>query len=82
MEWQKYKNAFTENICHDLPGPAAQRPELLRATPETLPDIDCAAALDLLDQDPTINQMMAMMVVQVVRRMAARASTWTWSRGR
>ena len=71
MEWQEYKNAFRENICHDLPGPAAQRPELLRATPETPPDIDCAAALDLLDQDPTINQMMAMMVVQVVRRMAA-----------
>ena len=71
MEWQEYKNAFRGNICHDLPSPAAQRPELLRAAPETPPDIDCAAALDLLDQEPTINQMMAMMVVKVVRRMAA-----------
>ena len=70
-KWKEYKDAFKGNICHDLPGPAAQRPELLTATPETPPDIDCAAALDLLDQDPTINQMMAMMVVQVVRRMAA-----------
>ena len=35
------------------------------------PDVDCAAALDLTDQDPTINQMMASLVLQVVRRMAA-----------
>ena len=33
------------------------------------PDVDCAAALDLTDQDPTINQMMASLVLQVVRRM-------------
>ena len=35
------------------------------------PDVDCAAALDLTDQDPTINQMMASLVLQVVRRMVA-----------
>ena len=35
------------------------------------PDLDCAAALDLTDQDPTINQMMASLVLQVVRRMVA-----------
>ena len=29
------------------------------------------ASLDLTDQDPTINQMMASLVLQVVRRMAA-----------
>ena len=33
--------------------------------------MDCAAALDLTDQDPTINQMMASLVLQVVRRMVA-----------
>ena len=37
----------------------------------TPPDVDCAAVLDLTDQDPTINQMMASLVLQVVRRMAA-----------
>ena len=37
----------------------------------TPPDVDCAAALDLTDQDPTINQMMAALVLQVVRRMVA-----------
>ena len=48
-----------------------QRPDLLTAVPTTPPDVDCAAALDLTDQDPTINQMMASLVLQVVRRMAA-----------
>ena len=33
--------------------------------------MDCAAALDLTDQDPTINQMTASLVLQVVRRMVA-----------
>ena len=70
-ESQDYKDAFKEDVCHELPSPAAQRPDLLTAAPEEPPDIDCAAALDLLDQDPTINQMMAMIVMQVVRRMAA-----------
>ena len=37
----------------------------------TPPDVDCAAALDLTDQDPTINQMMASLVLQVVRRIVA-----------
>ena len=36
-------------------------------------DLDCAAALDLTDQDPTINQMMASLVLQVVRRIVAGA---------
>ena len=70
------ENAFQDGVCTALPSPAAQRPDLLTALPETPPDIDCAAALDLLDQDPTINQMMAMMVVQMVRRMAANDCPW------
>ena len=49
-----------------------QRPDLLTAVSTTPPDVDCAAALDLTDQDPTINQMMASLVLQVVRRMVAR----------
>ena len=51
-----------------------QRPDLLTAVPTTPPDVDCAAALDLTDQDPTINQMMASLVLQVVRRTAAGTS--------
>ena len=41
------------------------------AVPTTPPDVDCAAALDFTDQDPTINQVMASLVLQVVRRMVA-----------
>ena len=73
--WQ-HEKAFQDGVCSALPSPAAQRPDLLTTLPETPPDIDCAAALDLLDQDPTINQMMAMLVVQMVRRMAANDCPW------
>ena len=75
-EWENYKEAFEGETCQHLPGPAAQRPDLLTTVPETPPDIDCAAALDLLDQDPTINQMMAMLALQAVRRMAANDCPW------
>ena len=57
--------------CYLLPAPTVQRPDLLTAVSTTPPDVDCAAALDLTDQDPTINQMMASLVLQVVRRMVA-----------
>ena len=72
----EYQKSFENDICYRLPSPAMQRPDILTATPDTPPEIDCAAALDLVDQDPTINQMMAMMVVQVVRRMAANDCPW------
>ena len=65
------EQAFVGETCHLLPAPTVQRPDLLTAVPTTPPDVDCAAALDLTDQDPTINQMMASLVLQVVRRMAA-----------
>ena len=51
-ESRDYRDTFKEDVCHELPSPAVQRPDLLTTTPETPPDIDCAAALDLLDQDP------------------------------
>ena len=62
---------FTGDICHLAPAPTLQRPDLLTAVSTRPPDVDCAAALDLTDQDPTINQMMASLVLQVVRRMVA-----------
>ena len=63
--------AFADETCHLLPAPTLQRPDLLTAVSTRPPDVDCAAALDLTDQDPTINQMMAALVLQVVRRMVA-----------
>ena len=62
---------FTGDTCHLAPAPTLQRPDLLTAVSTRPPDVDCAAALDLTDQDPTINQMMASLVLQVVRRMVA-----------
>ena len=63
--------AFLDQTCYLLPAPTLQRPDLLTAVSARPPDVDCAAALDLTDQDPTINQMMASLVLQVVRRMVA-----------
>ena len=65
------KPAFVDQTCYLLPAPTIQRPDLLTAVSTRPPDVDCAAALDLTDQDPTINQMMASLVLQVVRRMVA-----------
>ncbi len=62
---------FTGETCYLAPAPTLQRPDLLTAVSTRPPDVDCAAALDLTDQDPTINQMMASLVLQVVRRMVA-----------
>ena len=63
--------AFSGETCYLAPAPTLQRPDLLTAVSTRPPDVDCAAALDLTDQDPTINQMMASLVLQVVRRMVA-----------
>ena len=63
--------AFVDETCYLLPAPTLQRPDLLTTLPDTPPDVDCAAALDLTDQDPTINQMMASLVIQIVRRVVA-----------
>ena len=62
---------FADATCYLLPAPTLHRPDLLTAVSTRPPDVDCAAALDLTDQDPTINQMMASLVIQVVRRMVA-----------
>ena len=62
---------FAGETFHLTPAPTLQRPDLLTAVSTRPPDVDCAAALDLTDQDPTINQMMASLVLQVVRRMVA-----------
>ena len=51
-ESQDYKDAFKEDICHELSSPAAQRPDLLTTAPEGPPDIDCAAALTCWTRTP------------------------------
>ena len=65
------EQAFVEETCYLLPAATVQRPDLLTAVSTTPPDVDCAAALDLTDQNPTINQMMVSLALQVVHRMVA-----------
>jgi hypothetical protein len=55
---------------YSLPLPTQQRPELLRQQP---PARDCA---DITGQGPTINQSMAALVVEVVRRLIAGTCPW------
>lgn len=65
FDWQP----FEQDRCNLLPAPTLQRPDLLTAVPTAPPDVDCAAALDLSDQDPTINQTMAALTITVVQRI-------------
>ncbi len=69
VSWEEH--AFSGETCYLAPAPTLQRPDLLTAVSTRPPDVDCAAALNLTDQNPTINQMMASLVLQLVRRMVA-----------
>jgi PRTRC genetic system ThiF family protein len=76
------KGAFDleKNICYALPSPSVQRPELLLpAEPTPLPVLrlnDCAEAVRLGGQSPVINQVMAALTLEVVRRIITGACHW------
>jgi len=59
--------------CVGLPLPTIQRPELLKQAPRVN---NCAAALMSNDQSPTINQVMASLVLEVVRRILNGTCPW------
>ena len=63
-----------EQICIALPRPTDQRPELLTAPEAPLPD--CADAVALGEQSPTINQAMAALTLEVVRRLLEGSCAW------
>lgn len=73
---EQLRQSFSHGHCHHLPLPTVQRPDLLTYTLDEPPDVDCAAALDLTDQDPTINQTMAALTVQVIRRLLSGSCPW------
>ena len=64
-----------DQVCIALPRPTDQRPELLTA-PEVPQGEDCAEAVEAGRQSPTINQAMAALALEVVRRLAAGELTW------
>jgi len=66
-------SSFGEGICLALPLPTIQRPELLIQVPERR---DCSSAVLAGEQGPTINQAMASLVLEVVRRLIEGVCSW------
>jgi len=60
-------------ICWALPLPTLQRPELLLQRP---PRRDCAQATAAGEQGPVINQAMAVLVVELARRLIEGTCSW------
>ena len=63
-------------LCRALPAPSLQRPDLLDAPPEPSPPLDCAEAVALGDQGPTINQVVAAFAASYVEKLLAGACGW------
>lgn len=64
-------NSKTEKVTA-LPLPSIQRPEILTQAPENR-GLNC---LDIVEQGPTINSVMASVVVEVVRRLTDGTCPW------
>ncbi|MBA7684573.1 hypothetical protein ES703_92978 [subsurface metagenome] len=65
------KAIFDKDICYSLPLPTLQRPELLTQAPPQ--EQSCA---QIAEQGPTINQAMAALVVEVVRKLIEGNCSW------
>lgn len=65
-----------EGVARNLPAPSLQMPELLVPVTEPERPLDCAQRVAADDQSPTINQMMAVLAVDMVRRFLAQSLTW------
>ncbi len=66
----QYRTTEKGDRFYSLPLPTQQRPDLLRQQPVIT---SCA---DIEEQGPTINQSMAALVIEVVRRMIAGTCPW------
>jgi len=66
----QYRNSEKGDRFYALPLPTQQRPDLLRQQPAVT---SCA---DLEEQGPPINQNMASLVIEVVRRLIAGTCSW------
>ncbi len=76
-EFMRYAFDPVAEECFALPLPTLQHPELLSPPPaEEARPLSCAELVDAGDQDPTINQAMASIVLQVVRRLFMGTCPW------
>lgn len=62
-----------KGLCRSLPLPTLVQPDLLSPTPPAPP---CAEAVAAAEQSPTINQAVAVLVLEVVRRLLEGTCTW------
>ncbi|MDP3064783.1 MAG: ThiF family adenylyltransferase [Chloroflexota bacterium] len=78
MPKQQVRDVFDEEteVCHGLPRPTDQRPELLLAPLEPQQRPNCAQAVAAGEQSPTINQAMAALTLEVVRRLVDGTCIW------
>jgi hypothetical protein len=70
---EKLRPSFTHDLCVRLPLPTIQQPALLAQVPRQR---SCAEAVAADDQSPTINQAMAVLVLEVVRRIIEGTCPW------
>lgn len=69
----KLRPSFLANLCYRLPLPTIQQPALLAQVPRQR---SCAEAIATDDQSPTINQAMAALVLEAVRRILEGTCPW------
>lgn len=77
-ENERLKGGFSEGMgfCTKLPLPSIQQPGLLIPAPEPVPQADCAEAVEQGQQSPTINQVMASLTLECVRRLLGGELNW------
>jgi hypothetical protein len=66
----EYRSGEKGDIFYGLPLPTQQRPDLLRQKPLA------ASCAEIVGQGPTINQSMAVLVIEVVRRLIEGTCPW------
>ncbi len=70
---EKLRPSFLADLCVRLPLPTIQQPALLAQVPR---ERSCAEAVAADEQSPTINQAMAALVLEVVRRILENTCPW------
>jgi hypothetical protein len=70
---EKLRPSFTHGLCVRLPLPTIQQPALLAQIPR---QPSCAEAVAAEEQSATINQAMAALVLEVVRRIIEGTCPW------
>src|SRR5207245_3347698 len=63
-------------LCHALPAPSLQRPDLMDAPPAPRPAPDCAEAVAGGDQGSTINQVVAAVAASFIEKLLAGTCAW------